>query len=91
MWWLAGRPHPAGRAGRHRCRCVLLFQYKANRYTGGSGFATYRYPLEALTAAAPVLVLSYTEWVAKRLTAVRIFRPLAIVAVVAQGRSPSSY
>ena len=63
----------------------LLFQYKANRYTGGSGFATYRYPLEALTAAAPVLLLSYTEWVAERPTAVRIFRALAMVSVVAHG------
>jgi hypothetical protein len=61
----------------------LLVQYKANRFTGGSGFATYRYPLEAVTAAAPLLVLSYTEWVAKRPQAVRIFRVLAIVAVAA--------
>mgnify|MGYP001820939705 CR=1 FL=1 len=63
----------------------LLFQYKANRYSGGSGFATYRYPLEALTAAAPVLVLSYTTWVAERPTAARIFRVLAIVSIAAHG------
>jgi hypothetical protein len=63
----------------------LLFQYKANRFTGGAGFATYRYPLEALVAAAPVLVLSYTQWVAKRPTAVRVFRVLAVVAVAAHG------
>jgi len=61
----------------------LLVQYKANRYSGGSGFATYRYPLEALTAAAPLLFLSYTKWVAKRPRAVRVFRVLAILAVTA--------
>jgi hypothetical protein len=63
----------------------LLFQYKANRYSGGSGFATYRYPLEALTAAAPVLVLSYTTWVAERPAAIRVFRVLAVVSVAAHG------
>jgi hypothetical protein len=51
----------------------LLLQLKANRYTGGGGFAAYRYPLEALTAAAPLLLLAYTEWVAKRPRAARIF------------------
>jgi len=51
----------------------LLLQLKANRYSGGGGFAAYRYPLEALTAAAPLLLLAYTEWVAKRPRAARVF------------------
>jgi len=51
----------------------LLLQLKANRYSGGGGFAAYRYPLEALTAAAPLLLLAYTEWVAKRPRAARLF------------------
>ena len=62
----------------------LLVQYKANRYSGGDGFAAYRYPLEPLTAAAPLLLLSYAEWVAKRPRAVQVFRVLVIVSIVAQ-------
>lgn len=36
----------------------LLVQWKANRASGGLGFFPYRYPLEALTAAAPLLGLA---------------------------------
>jgi hypothetical protein len=35
----------------------LLIQWKANRHSGGDGFVGYRYPLEALAAAAPALFL----------------------------------
>ncbi len=59
----------------------LLLQYKANRYSGGSGFFAYRYPLEALTAAAPLLYLSFREWVAARPAAVRAFTWTAAVSV----------
>ena len=41
----------------------FLFQMKANRYSGGDGFIGYRYPLEPLMAAAPLLFLSFREWV----------------------------
>ena len=61
----------------------LLVQYKANRYSGGDGFAAYRYPLEALTASAPLLLLSYTEWVAQRPRVAQAFRVLVILSVVA--------
>jgi hypothetical protein len=44
----------------------LLLQLKAEGYSGGSGFWGYRYPLEALAAAAPLLLLSYREWVTKQ-------------------------
>lgn len=37
----------------------LLLQYKANRFSGGTGFFGYRYPLEALVGLAPLLFLSY--------------------------------
>ncbi len=35
----------------------LLLQWKANRASGGAGYFSYRYPLEALAAAAPLLGL----------------------------------
>jgi alpha-1,2-mannosyltransferase len=60
----------------------LLIQYKANRFSGGSGFYSYRYPLETLTAAAPLLFLSFKEWVAPRPRASRVFVALAIASVV---------
>lgn len=44
----------------------LLLQLKAEGYSGGSGFSGYRYPLETLAAAAPLLLLSYREWVTKQ-------------------------
>lgn len=33
----------------------LLVHWKINRYSGGAGFVGYRYPLEAVVAAAPAL------------------------------------
>jgi hypothetical protein len=44
----------------------ILLQLKANRYSGGDTFWGYRYPLEMLAATAPLLLLSYTEWVQKQ-------------------------
>jgi alpha-1,2-mannosyltransferase len=63
----------------------LLIQYKANRFSGGGGFFAYRYPLEMLTAAAPLLYLSYREWVAPRPTATRAFTLLAKASFVLHG------
>jgi hypothetical protein len=41
----------------------LLFQLKANRASGGDGFTYYRYPIETLTASAPLLfVASRSLW-----------------------------
>lgn len=60
----------------------LLLQLKANRYSGGSGFWAYRYPLETLAAAAPLLLLSYTEWVTQQTELVRkAFRLLLLASV----------
>ena len=62
----------------------LLIQYKANRFSGGFGFPTYRYPLEALVAGAPLLFLSYREWVAKRPRMLFAFGIMLLLAVVLQ-------
>jgi len=45
----------------------------------------YRYPLAPLVALAPLLLLSYTEWVEARPLAKRVFLVAAVAAVVAQG------
>lgn len=60
----------------------LLLQLKANRYSGGSGFWGYRYPLETLAAAAPLLLLSYTEWLRHRSVLLqKVFRWLITVSI----------
>ena len=58
----------------------LLLQLKAEGYSGGSGFWGYRYPLEAVVAAAPLLLMSYTQWVAR---ASQLFRKLFVGLLVA--------
>lgn len=62
----------------------LLLQYKANRYSGGINFPTYRYPLEALAAGAPLLFLSYKEWASKRPRMVLLVGVSVALAVVLQ-------
>ena len=59
----------------------LLVLLKANRFTGGGGFPAYRYPLEALTAAAPLLFLSYSSWVEERPVARRAFFWLVVLSI----------
>jgi hypothetical protein len=62
----------------------LLVQLKANRFSGGSGFVGYRYPLEALTAAAVVLFISYQQWVSRRTMLKWLFWVGVFVAVILQ-------
>ena len=62
----------------------LIIQYKANAFDGGGGFFGYRYPLEPLTAAAPLLILAYSQWVAKRPRAVLVFGILALSSIMMQ-------
>jgi alpha-1,2-mannosyltransferase len=50
-----------------------LVQLGLNRFSGGSGFWGYRYPIEMLVAAGPLLLLAYREWVAPRRSVLRIF------------------
>lgn len=61
----------------------LLFQLKANRYSGGDSFWGYRYPLEALAAAGPLLLLSYTEWIRQQSALLRrLFLYAAVGSIV---------
>jgi len=62
----------------------LLVQLKANRFSGGEGFVGYRYPLEALTAAAVLLFVSYQRWVSRRTMLKWLFWVGVLVAVTLQ-------
>jgi hypothetical protein len=63
----------------------LLVQLKANRFSGGEGHFGYRYPLEALMAAAPLFALSAQRWVWSRALSRKILLVFTALAAVAQG------
>lgn len=75
---------PWARAAALGGTAYLLLQLEANRFSGGTGFYGYRLPLEALTAAAPLLVLAYREWVAPVVWRRRAFGGLLAYSVAAQ-------
>ena len=56
---------PAVLGGAIGAVLYLLVQWKAENFSGGSGFIGYRYPLEALGAAAPALMMAW-KWISKR-------------------------
>lgn len=62
---------------------VLYFavQLYTNRFSGGSGFWGYRYPLEMLVAATPLLAFAYFEWVKPRFMLNRMFVLLVMASI----------
>ncbi len=62
----------------------LLVQYKANRVSGGNVIFGYRYPLDPMMAAAPLLALATVDWVRTRPRAV-VLAALVAFSVVAHG------
>jgi hypothetical protein len=62
----------------------MLALLKASRFQGGSPFWSYRYPIEMLTLAAPLLVLAWREYVAYTSRRKAIFAALAVVSVALQ-------
>ena len=61
----------------------LLIQLKANRFSGGSGFTGYRYPLEMLAASGAILFLSYEHWVReKRLARLALWAMISLAAIL---------
>ena len=63
----------------------MVIQLRANRVTGGSGFFSYRYPLEALMVAAPALVFSVWQWAKNSDSRQRLVIVLAALSVLAHG------
>ncbi len=51
----------------------ILLSWRAEDYRGGAGFYSYRYPLEGLAAMAPLLFLSYKQWIVKKSIRRKIF------------------
>jgi hypothetical protein len=62
----------------------LLVQLKGNRFSGGDRFWSYRYPLEALTLAAPLLIIAWRDWVSRTPRRRATFFALAVIAVSLQ-------
>ncbi len=63
----------------------LVIQFRANRLTGGGDFFSYRYPLEALMAAGPLLAISTWTWLQEPGRNRRVFAVLAGLSVFAHG------
>ncbi|MEM7287933.1 MAG: hypothetical protein AAF480_16395, partial [Actinomycetota bacterium] len=59
----------------------LAVQFQANRLSGGEGFFGYRYPLEALAASAPLLVVAAYAWVGEDDKRKRIAIAFAVLSV----------
>lgn len=62
----------------------LLVQLKAEIFTGGKYFWSYRYPLEALTLCGPLLVLCWQHWTSRVPRRRAAFAALVTVAVSMQ-------
>lgn len=43
----------------------MALHLRMNRFWGGTNFFSYRYPLEALTLAAPLLALAWRQWASR--------------------------
>lgn len=62
----------------------MLVQLRVNYFTGGDAFYGYRLPLEMLTMAAPLLFLSYQEWVRRDRGRKLLFALAVLAALVMQ-------
>lgn len=62
----------------------LLIVLKANRFGGGENFWSYRYPIETLTLAAPLLVLAWREWTVRTPRRRASFAALVTVSISLQ-------
>ena len=62
----------------------LLIMLKANRFSGGESFWSYRYPLPTLVALAPLLVLAWREWTARTVLRRAAFQAAVAVSVAQQ-------
>ena len=69
----------------------MLIQLKANRYSGGEQFWSYRYPLEAFTLASPLLLLAWREWTARSSVRRAYFSVLASLSITVQALGAFSY
>jgi len=66
----------------------LLLQLKANRFSGGGGHFAYRYPLEALAAAGPLLLLAWRDWITGAKMRRYLFNTGVAIAIIAQAVGP---
>ena len=63
----------------------LVVQFRSNRLTGGEGFFSYRYPLEALMAAGPMFAFATWQWIKDSPLRHRLVRVTIVISIVAHG------
>jgi hypothetical protein len=61
--------------------CYTMIQLWTNNFGGGSDFYGYRYALEPLTLASPLLLLSWQQWTNRTVVRRRLFAALAIFSI----------
>jgi hypothetical protein len=59
----------------------LVVHQRLNRFSGGNNFYAYRYAIESLTLAAPLLLLAWREWTAVTVRRRQAFWALATLSV----------
>lgn len=59
----------------------LVVQFQANRLSGGEGFFGYRYPIEPLVVAAPLLAISAFTWIGDDARRQRLALAFAVLSV----------
>lgn len=69
----------------------LVIQMKSEVFDGGLNFWGYRYPLESLTLAAPLLLLAWTHWTSRTARRRAVFAALVIVSVSIQAIGAISF
>jgi hypothetical protein len=68
-------------AGALAAVCYTLIQLWSNNFGGGSDFYGYRYALEPLTLASPLLLLSWQKWTSLTALRRRMFAALAVFSI----------
>lgn len=69
----------------------LVIQMKSEVFDGGINFWGYRYPLETLTLAAPLLLLAWQHWTSRTARRRAAFTALVIVSVSLQAIGAASF
>lgn len=69
----------------------LVIQMKSEPFDGGAYFWGYRYPLESLSLAAPLLLLAWTHWTSRSPRRRATFAALVVVSVALQVIGATSF
>jgi hypothetical protein len=67
----------------------LVLQMRGNLWHGGGAFFAYRYPIEMMAAAAPLLALAWVEWTRRRTLGLWLLAAMSLGSVAIHGLGPA--